>query len=160
MRHRVADKKFNRDSNNRKALFMGLLRNLTEHGEIVTTLAKAKAVKRMADRMVTQAKNNTVASRRVLHKRFGKRDVVSSLVDRVAPAMADRTSGFVTISQLGPRRGDNTPMAKLAFVTKSAQQGLKKPKVVAEVVKAEAPVKVEAPKTPKAASKRTTKKAA
>ncbi len=173
MRHRVADKKFNRDSNNRKALFMGLLRNLTEHGEIVTTLAKAKAVKRLADRMVTQAKTNTVASRRTLHKTFGKRDVVSTLVDRVAPAMADRSSGYVTVTQLGPRRGDNTPMAKLAFVKKPEQKGLKNltPKAAAKAsavkpvvtpkVKAEKAVKVEkAEKTVKATSKRSTKKAA
>jgi len=127
MRHRVADKKFNRDANHRKAMFTGLLRNLTEHGEIVTTLAKAKAMKRLADQMVTRAKKDTVASRRTLHKRFGKRDVVSSLVDRVAPAMADRTSGYVKITPMGPRRGDNTPMASIAFVKKSEQQGLKNP---------------------------------
>lgn len=139
MRHRVADKKFNRDANQRKALFNGLLRNLTEHGEIVTTLAKAKAVKRLADRMVTQAKANTVASRRVLHKRFGKRDVVSTLVDRVAPAMADRTSGYVTLSPLGPRRGDNTPMAKLSFVKKAEVKGLKNVKPKAAKVEKAAP---------------------
>lgn len=171
MRHRVADKKFNRDSNNRKALFVGLLRNLTEHGEIVTTLSKAKAVKRMADRMVTQAKTNTVASRRVLHKKFGKRDVVSTLVERVAPAMADRNSGYVSITQLGPRRGDNTPMARLAFVKKAEQKGLKNIRVKAETVKVapKAAAKTEAPKVeeavkaekaPKAATKRSTKKAA
>jgi large subunit ribosomal protein L17 len=128
MRHRVADKKFNRTSNARKALFTGMLRNLTEHGEIVTTLAKAKAVKRLADRMVSQAKNNTVASRRLLHKRFGKRDVVSTLVEKVAPAMADRTSGYVSVIALGPRRGDNTPMARLAFVKKAEGMGTLKNK--------------------------------
>jgi large subunit ribosomal protein L17 len=159
MRHRVADKKFNRDANNRKALFTGLLRNLTEHGEIVTTLAKAKAVKRLADRMVSQAQTNTVSTRRTLHKRFGKRDVVSTLVERVAPAMADRKSGFVTITALGPRRGDNTPMAKLAFVKKAEVKGLKNVRVAAP--KAEKVVKAEKVTKPaaKAAPKRSTKKA-
>jgi len=189
MRHRVADKKFNRDSNNRKALFSGLLRNLTEHGEIVTTLAKAKAVKRLADRMVSQAQTNTVSSRRLLHKSFGKRDVVSTLVERVAPAMSDRKSGFVTISPLGPRRGDNTPMAKLAFVKKPEVKGLKniRPEIVKEkkvasasrvalakakdvttvktvkavnTVKTEKVEKVEKAEAPKATAKRSTKKAA
>jgi len=174
MRHRVADKKFNRDANNRKALFSGLLRNLTEHGEIVTTLAKAKAVKRLADRMVSQAQTNTVASRRTLHKTFGKRDVVSTLVERVAPAMSDRKSGFVTITALGPRRGDNTPMARLAFVKKPEVKGLKnirpeivkekKAKVVkatpAKVEKTEKVEKVEQADAPKVAAKRSTKKAA
>jgi len=123
MRHRIADKKFNRSSNERKALFTGLLRNLTERGEIVTTLAKAKAVKRLADRVVSQAKKNTVASRRLLHRRFGKRDVVSTLVEQVAPAMSDRTSGYVTVVAIGARRGDNTAMAKLAFVTQPEKVG-------------------------------------
>lgn len=155
MRHRVADKKFNRDANQRKALFTGLLRNLTEHGEIVTTLAKAKAVKRLADRMVTQAKNNTVASRRVLHKRFGKRDVVSTLVERVAPAMADRNSGYVTLTTLGPRRGDNTPMAKLSFVKKAEVKGLKNVRTAA----AEAKPKVAKAEKAAPKAKRSTKKA-
>lgn len=166
MRHRVADKKFNRDANERKALFSGLLRNLTEHGEIVTTLAKAKAVKRLADRMVSQAKTNTVASRRILHKRFGKRDVVSTLVERVAPAMADRTSGFVTVTALGPRRGDNTPMARLAFVKQTERKSLKNPQPKTTAPKAKKTVKVEKKtekvmkaEKPKATAKRTTKKA-
>jgi large subunit ribosomal protein L17 len=152
MRHRVADKKFNRTSNERKALFSGLLRNLTEHGEIVTTLAKAKAVKRLADRMVSQAKANTVATRRLLHKRFGKRDVVSTLVEKVAPAMADRTSGFVSLTVIGPRRGDNTlinPQPKTASE--------KAPKKAAEKKTAEK--KVEKKSAEKKTVKKTVKKA-
>lgn len=160
MRHRVADKKFNRTSNERKALFSGLLRNLTEHGEIVTTLAKAKAVKRLADRMVSQAKTNTVASRRLLHRRFGKRDVVSTLVEKVAPAMADRTSGFVSLTVLGPRRGDNTQMAKLAFVKKSDHTSLKNTRPNATPAKASKPVAAEkkAVSEKKPAAKKTVKK--
>ena len=116
MRHKVRDKKFNRDSNQRKALLTGLLRNLTVHGEIMTTLAKAKVMKRLGDRMVTQAKDSSLASRRVLHRTFGKRDVVNTLVDRIAPALNDRTSGYVRVIAAGNRRGDNTPMAKVSFV--------------------------------------------
>ncbi|CAN5299013.1 hypothetical protein BH10PAT2_BH10PAT2_1220 [soil metagenome] len=123
MRHRIQDKKFNRDSNQRKALFMGLLRNLTVQGSIVTTMARAKAVKRLADRMVTTASGNDLASRRKLHKFFGKRDVVNKLVDVVAPAMVDRKSGFVRVTAMGNRRGDNTPMATLEFVTQAGTRG-------------------------------------
>ncbi len=153
MRHRIADKKFNRDANERKALFSGLLRNLAEHGEIVTTLAKAKAVKRLADRMVSQAKNKTVASRRRLHKSFGKRDIVSSLVERIAPAMADRTSGYVMVTPMGPRRGDNTQMAKIAFVKKAEGKSLKNPhpKVTAGKAKVSRPTTKVAVKTAKPA---------
>lgn len=138
MRHRVQDKKFNRDSNARKALFMALLRNLTEHGEIVTTMPKAKILKRLADRMITQAKDNSLASHRLLHRTFGKRDVVNTLIERTAPAMADRTSGFTRITDLGNRRGDNTPMARIAFVTKAEKigtlkSGIKYPEKVKKV---------------------------
>lgn len=125
MRHKVHDKKFNRDSNARKALFMALLRNLTERGEITTTRARGKVLKQMADKIVGQAQDNSLLSRRILHKTFGKRDVVNTLVDRVAPAMSDRKSGFVRIVTLGNRRGDNTPMVKVAFVNKPEVAGLK-----------------------------------
>jgi large subunit ribosomal protein L17 len=137
MRHRIQDKKFNRDSNHRKALFMGLLRNLTEQGSIVTTKARAKAVKRLADRMVHTAQGNDLASRRKLHMFFGKRDVANKLVDVVAPAMSDRNSGFVRITDLGSRRGDNTPMVRLEFTTQAGERGLLK-KAVAKVKTAKA----------------------
>ncbi len=150
MRHRVQDKKFNRDNNARKALLMGLLRNLTEKGEIVTTRAKAKELKRLMDKMVSQAKDNSIASRRLLHRTFGKRDVVNTLVDRVAPAMSDRNSGFTTTVEMGNRRGDNTPMVKIAFVNKvensgslkSGKEYAEKAKPAAKTVKT-APAKVE-----------------
>jgi large subunit ribosomal protein L17 len=136
MRHRVADKKFNRDTNARKALLLGLLRNLIERGHIVTTVSKAKVLKRLADKTVYQAKDDSLASRRELHKIFGKRDAVSTLVERVAPAMADRNSGFVKITPMGNRRGDNTAMAKIEFVVQAESVGsLKSGKVHAEPVK-------------------------
>jgi large subunit ribosomal protein L17 len=129
MRHRVADKKFNRDSNARKALFTGLLRNLVERGSIVTTQARAKAIKPLADRMVSQAQESTLASRRLLHMTFGKRDVVNTLVDVIAPAMKARTSGFTRITMVGNRRGDNTPMVKIEFSDMPATLGLRSSKV-------------------------------
>lgn len=133
MRHRIQDKKFNRNTDQRKALFMGLLRNLTVHGSIVTTMPRAKAVKRLADRMVSTAAEKDLAARRKLHGFFGKRDIVNKLVDVVAPAMADRKSGFVRITDLGSRRGDNTPMVRLEFVTQAGVKGeLSKKAVKAE----------------------------
>lgn len=126
MRHRIHDKKFNRDANERKALLNGLLRNLAIHGEIITTVAKAKELKRLADKAITTAKVNTVAARRQLHATFGKRDVVNTLVDVIAPALSDRNSGYTTLVKMGPRRGDNTPMAKIAFVNNKATGSLSK----------------------------------
>lgn len=154
MRHRVADKKFNRDANARKALFNGLLRNLAEHGEVVTTVAKAKVIKRLADKLVTQAKVDTLASRRILHRVFGKRDVVNTLVERIAPALGDRNSGYTRITVLGNRRGDNTPMAKLAFVNMPENMGsLKSGKEYPEVTKKPVAQKVAAKPVAKAAVK-------
>ncbi len=163
MRHRIQDKKFNRDSNQRKALFMGLLRNLTVQGSIVTTMARAKAVKRLADRMVTTASANDVAARRKLHHTFGKRDVVNKLVDVVAPAMSDRKSGFVRVTAMGNRRGDNTPMATLEFVNQAGIRGqLTKTKEATPKVKSEKkalPAKTEVKeKVAKPAAKKTAAK--
>lgn len=154
MRHRIADNRFNRDTNERKALLTGLLRNLTEKGEIVTTRAKAKALKRLADKMVFQALDNSLASRRLLHRTFGKRDVVNTLVERVAPAMKDRVGGYTRVVDLGNRRGDNTPMAKISFVTKAEKVGdLKSGKEYKKEVKAKVAPKAKVAKEEKVAVK-------
>ena len=146
MRHRVQDKKFNRNTDARKALLTGLLRNLVLQGSIVTTRARAKVLKRLADKTVGTAKVDSVATRRQLHTIFGKRDVVNTLVDRVAPAMSDRKSGFTRITDLGNRRGDNTPMAKIEFMTQAQPRVKTEPKVkeVKEVKEAK-PVAKKAP---------------
>lgn len=142
MRHRNKDKKFNRDSKARRALFKGLVRSLVEHGSIVTTQAKAKEIKRLADKIIGKAKDDSLATRRLLHKFFGTRDVVNTLVDKIAPVFADRTSGFTTISDVGLRRGDNTQLSKLALATTVEAMGTLKPAVKKTV----AQVKVVAPK--------------
>lgn len=118
MRHRVSKRHFNRDTKHRKALIMNLVRSLIEHGEIKTTTEKAKEVKRWTDKLVHKAKVGNVAARRNLHTFFGKRDVVNTLVERIAPLFKDRTSGFTTNEVLGKRRGDNTEMTKLSFIVK------------------------------------------
>ncbi|MBT4123895.1 MAG: 50S ribosomal protein L17 [Candidatus Pacebacteria bacterium] len=129
MRHRRKIKHFNRDTKSRKALLRNLLRSLVEHGEVVTTEAKAKEIKRWADKLISKAQNDTLATRRQLHSFFGKRDIVNTLVDRVAPAMKDRKSGFSSISKIGTRRGDNADVVKLSLMEKSIYKlGLKAPK--------------------------------
>lgn len=149
MRHRVATKTFNRNTKQRKALLVNLVRQLVEHGEITTTKEKAKEIKRIADKMIHKAKVDTIAVRRGLHSFFGKRDVVNTLVERVAPLMADRVSGFTTSYIIGERRGDNTTMVKLSLVAKPevvhTLKNVSKPKVEAEK-KAVAPKKAAAAK--------------
>lgn len=117
MRHRSNITKFNRDTKSRKALFKSLLRALVEEGAIVTTEAKAKEAKRIADKLIGKAKVDSTATRRVLHRFFGVRDVVNTLVDTIAPQFSDRNSGFVRITKMGVRRGDNVAMVKLSLVT-------------------------------------------
>jgi large subunit ribosomal protein L17 len=123
MRHRVASKQLNRDTKHRESLFKNLLRELVEHGTITTTIAKAKAVKPMADKLITTAKEGSVNARRNLHQVFGKRDVVNTLVERVAPVFKDRTSGFTRITRMGVRSGDNATMVQLSWVEQAEVVG-------------------------------------
>lgn len=123
MRHRVKIKKFNRDTKAREALVKGLVRSLIESGSIVTTEIKAKTVKRMADKLISRAKTDSTATRRNLHKFFGKRDVVNTLVEKVAANHQDRVSGFTTSEPVGQRRGDNTKMLKVSLVNMPANVG-------------------------------------
>lgn len=143
MRHRIKDKKFNRNSNARKGLFKGLVRSLVETGSIVTTEAKAKEIKRIADKLIGKAKTDTIATRRRLHRFFGVRDVVNTLVERIAPEFTDRVSGFTSIAKLGVRRGDNSSMVKLSLVKMPKDIGTLKPVDSKKVVKAvkKAPLK-------------------
>jgi large subunit ribosomal protein L17 len=129
MRHRVATKRFNRNTTQRRALLVGLTRQLVEHGQIETTIDKAKVVRQWVEKAITKAKKGTISARRDLHSVFGKRDVVNTLVDRVAPAMGDRTSGFVSIKKLGNRRGDDALLVKLSLIATpdKGMGSLKKP---------------------------------
>jgi len=128
MKHRIKTKHFNRDSNARKALFKNLVRSLVEHGYIVTTESKAKEIKRIADKIIAKAKVDSIATRRLLHRFFGRRDVVNSLVDRIAPEFSDRNSGFTSIEDVGLRRGDNSKLSKLSLIKVPSVMGtLKKP---------------------------------
>lgn len=141
MRHRRSIKKFNRDSKSRKALFKSLVRGLVEEGKIVTTETKAKETKRIADKLIGKAKVDTMATRRILHRFFGVRDVVNTLVDRIAPVFSDRHSGFTRVTKLGVRRGDNVAMAELSLVNAPATVGtLKNVTTAKKVVATEAKV--------------------
>ncbi len=154
MRHRVKKSFFNRGTKHRQAMLKNGIRNLIIHGEIVTTTAKAKEFKRLTDKIISKAMNDTVAVRRQLHQFFGKRDVVNVLVTEVAPILKGRNSGFTRITKHGYRRGDNSEMVKLELVAKPENLGtLKKP--VVEEKKA-----TKATKTKKATPKKTVAKKA
>lgn len=126
MRHRVKAQHFNRDTKSRKALFKNLLSSLFEHGAVETTEQKAKAIKRLADKIIGKALPGTLTARRVLERFFGSKQVVNRLVDSVAPVMRNRTSGFTRIIRLGSRRGDDATMVKLELVVQPQAKPEKK----------------------------------
>ena len=111
-----------RKSFQRKALLRDLITDLILNGRIETTLAKAKELKRLADKMVTLGKKNTLASRRHAAEliRFETDEegkyALQKLFDEIAPKFANRNGGYTRVLKLGPRRGDATEMALIEFV--------------------------------------------
>jgi large subunit ribosomal protein L17 len=116
MRHRKAGKKLGRTSAHRKALYSNLAGALIENGRIKTTVAKAKAVKPVAEQMITLGRRGDLAARRQALAFLRSNDVVHMLFAEVAPRFADRGGGYTRIVKLGPRYGDSAEMAYLEFV--------------------------------------------
>ena len=116
MRHARAGKKLGRDSAHRKALYSNLAGALIEHGRIKTTEAKAKAVKPIAEKMITLGRRGGVPARRQALKYLRSQDVVHKLFSDVGPRMADRPGGYSRIVKLGPRPGDAADMVYLELV--------------------------------------------
>src|SRR5881628_153675 len=116
MRHGMAGKKLGRDSAHRKALYSNLAGALIEHGRIKTTEAKAKAVKPIAEKMITLGRRGDLAARRQAVAYLRSKDVVHKLFAEVAPRFADRPGGYSRIVKLGPRPGDAADMVYLELV--------------------------------------------
>src|SRR5438445_7652982 len=116
MRHQRTGKKLGRDSAHRKALYANLTGALIEHGRIKTTVTKAKAVKPIAERMITLGRRGDLHARRQATAFLRWRDVVHRLFADVAPRFKDRPGGYSRILRLGPRPGDAAEMAYLELV--------------------------------------------
>jgi large subunit ribosomal protein L17 len=130
MRHRKSGRKLNRNSSHRKAMFRNMSASLFEHELIRTTLAKAKELRRKAEPLITLAKEDSVANRRLAFARLRDRDVVTKLFNELGPRYATRPGGYLRILKCGFRPGDNAPMAIVELVDRP---------VVAEEVKESAP---------------------
>jgi len=115
MRHRRNTVKLQRDAAHRKALLSNLTCSLIEHGRIRTTLAKAKALRPVAEKMVTLGKRGDVHARRQAVAFLRHKDAVKALFDKVAPAAADRQGGYCRITKLGARMTDSAPMAVIEW---------------------------------------------
>jgi len=116
MRHHRKGKKLGRTSAHRKALYSNLAGALIEHGRIKTTLAKAKAVRPIAEQMITLGRRGDVHARRQALAYLHSNDVVTMLFSDVAPRFADRPGGYSRIVKLGPRFGDSAEMVYLELV--------------------------------------------
>jgi len=123
MRHRVAGRTLNRNTKARAGLLKSLARELVVRGSIVTTEPKAKELKRLADKLVSTAQKNTLTARRTLHRFFGKRDAVNTLIEQIVPATGKRTSGFTRLTREAQRAGDNTQMTRIAWVDAPVHTG-------------------------------------
>jgi large subunit ribosomal protein L17 len=116
MRHQKTGKKLGRDPAHRKALYANLVCSLIEHGRVKTTEAKAKAVKPLAEQMITLGRRGDLAARRQAISKLRSVETVHILFDEVAPRFADRPGGYSRIVKLGPRQGDAADMVYLEFI--------------------------------------------
>lgn len=116
MRHHSSIKKFGREKNQRKALMASLMRNLIRDNKVKTTLIKAKALRPMIEKMVTKAKTDSLASRRLVTSRLRNNHETDNLFAKVAPKYATRNGGYTRIIKLPNRKLDGAPMAIIEFV--------------------------------------------
>ena len=116
MRHRHSGRKLNRNSSHRKAMFKNMAASLMEHEVIRTTLPKAKELRGVVEPLITLAKTDSVANRRLAFSRLGNRDVVTKLFNEIAPRSANRPGGYVRVLKAGLRDGDKAPMAIVELV--------------------------------------------
>jgi large subunit ribosomal protein L17 len=116
VRHHRSGKKLGRDSAHRKALYANLAGSLIEHGRIKTTEAKAKAVRPIAEKMITLGRRGDLAARRQALAYLRSQEVVHRLFADVGPRFADRNGGYLRIVKIGPRPGDGADMAYLEFI--------------------------------------------
>ncbi len=115
MRHLNAGRKLNRTSAHRKALMRNLVLSLIRHERLRTTDAKAKELRRWADRMVTLGKRGDLAARRRAFAFIGSHTAVKKLFDEIAPRFKDRPGGYTRVVKYGARRGDAAPLSIIEF---------------------------------------------
>lgn len=116
MRHNRTHRKLGRTTEHRLAMFRNQLASLVEHGRIRTTLAKAKELRPIAEKMITKSRRGTVDARRQVRQLIADRALIKKLFDDVAPRFQERPGGYLRILKLGPRPGDGAEMAILELV--------------------------------------------
>jgi large subunit ribosomal protein L17 len=128
MRHRVKGKKLRRDTAHRRALLRNLVTSFLEKERIRTSLAKAKAARPLAEKMITLAKRDTLHARRRAIRFIFREEVVKKLFSELGPRFSERPGGYTRIVKIGPRRGDGADMALLELIgTEFKKKEKKKP---------------------------------
>ena len=145
MRHKVHTFKIGRTGAHRKAMLANMVSSLIEHGQIKTTITKAKEARRVADKMVTLGKKGDLHRRRLAVSKLRDKTAVKKLFDEIAPQYTERDGGYTRIIKLGRRAGDAAEMCILQFVEND--DAVKKAEKPAKAKKAKAP---EAEKAPEA----------
>ena len=123
MRHNVKGHKLGRNSSHRKATLRNTATNLFKHGAIRTTVAKAKATKPYAEKIITRAIKGSLSDKRIVIQRLSDRKVAHHLINNIAPEIEGRKGGYLRIVKLGPRKGDGAEMAILEIVSEKAKRG-------------------------------------
>ncbi|HFC6387844.1 TPA: 50S ribosomal protein L17 [Neisseria bacilliformis] len=121
MRHRNGNRKLNRTSSHRSAMLRNMANSLLTHETIVTTLPKAKELRRVVEPLITLGKKPSLANRRLAFDRTRNRDVVVKLFDELGVRFATRNGGYLRILKCGFRKGDNAPLALVELVDKAEQ---------------------------------------
>lgn len=116
MRHRQSGRQLNRNSSHRKAMFRNMATSLVEHEVIKTTVPKAKELRRVAEPLITLAKNDSVANRRLAFDRLRDKEAVGKLFSELGPRYQSRPGGYIRILKCGFRTGDKAPMAYVELV--------------------------------------------
>lgn len=116
MRHHRVNRKFGRKTDQRRGLLRSLAEGLIKRGRIVTTEARAKELKSFAEKLITLARKDSLASRRLLISRLGTAARAERLIKIVAPKYKDRPGGYTRLVKLPPRRGDSSPTAIIELI--------------------------------------------
>lgn len=131
MRHKIFGRKLDRNYDQRRALFKNLARGFFLHrGQLKTTLAKARAVRGLIEKMISKTSKGDLVSRRWLFKCFRDQSLVNKIVDQFGPQFKGRKGGFLRIVKLGKRKGDNSVKVRLELVEELAVEVEEKTKIV------------------------------
>lgn len=121
MRHKKSGRKLGRNSSHRKAMFRNMAASLLRHETIKTTVPKAKELRRVVEPLITLAKVDGVANRRLAFSRLRDKEVVGKLFNELGPRFKERPGGYLRILKIGPRTGDAAPMAIVQLVEGPAE---------------------------------------